>query len=74
MQRPASAKNYVLDTNVLVHDPSAILSFKENQVLIPIEVIEEIDRFKRETSERGQSARAHWSMWSTATSIVSGSS
>ena len=58
MQRPASAKNYVLDTNVLVHDPSAILSFKENQVLIPIEVIEEIDRFKRETSERGQSARA----------------
>lgn len=58
MQRPAPVKNYVLDTNVLVHDPSAVLSFKENHVLIPIEVIEEIDRFKRETSERGQSARA----------------
>jgi PhoH-like ATPase len=58
MQRPAAVKNYVLDTNVLLHDPSAILSFKENNVLIPIEVIEEIDRFKRETSERGQSARA----------------
>lgn len=58
MQRSASVKNYVLDTNVLLHDPSAILSFKENHVLIPIEVIEEIDTFKRETSERGQSARA----------------
>ena len=50
-------KNYVLDTNVLLHDPHAILSFKENRVIIPIEVIEEIDKFKRETSERGQNAR-----------------
>lgn len=58
MQRTSPVKNYVLDTNVLLHDPSAVLSFKENNVLIPIEVIEEIDQFKRETSERGQSARA----------------
>ena len=50
-------KNYVLDTNVLLHDPNALLSFKENHVLIPIEVIEEIDRFKRESTERGQNAR-----------------
>ncbi len=51
-------KNYVLDTNVLLHDPNSILNFKENNVLIPIEVIEEIDRFKRESSELGQNARA----------------
>jgi PhoH-like ATPase len=50
-------KNYILDTNVLLHDPSSILAFKGNNVLIPIEVIEEIDRFKRESSELGQNAR-----------------
>ncbi len=50
-------KNYILDTNVLLHDPNSLLSFQENHVFIPIEVIEEIDRFKRESSERGQNAR-----------------
>jgi PhoH-like ATPase len=50
-------KNYILDTNVLLHDPNSILSFAENSVLIPIEVIEEIDRFKRESTELGQNAR-----------------
>jgi PhoH-like ATPase len=51
-------KNYILDTNVLLHDPHSLLSFEENNVLIPIEVIEEIDRFKRESTELGQNARA----------------
>ncbi len=51
-------KNYVLDTNVLLHDPNSLLNFQENNLLIPIEVIEEIDRFKREASELGQNARA----------------
>ena len=51
-------KNYILDTNVLLHDPQSLLSFEDNHVLLPIEVIEEIDRFKRESSERGQNARA----------------
>ena len=51
-------KNYILDTNVLLHDPNSILAFKGNNVLIPIEVIEEIDRFKRESSELGQNARS----------------
>ncbi|HEY9174674.1 MAG TPA: PhoH family protein [Verrucomicrobiae bacterium] len=50
-------KNYVLDTNVLLHDPNSLLNFQDNHVLIPIEVIEEIDRFKRESSELGQNAR-----------------
>jgi PhoH-like ATPase len=50
-------KNYILDTNVLLHDPNSLLNFQENNVLIPIEVIEEMDRFKRESSELGQNAR-----------------
>ena len=52
-QLDVDVKNYILDTNVLLHDPNSILSFQENHVLIPIEVIEEIDRFKRESSELG---------------------
>jgi len=51
-------KNYILDTNVLLHDPNSLLNFDDNNVLLPIEVIEEIDRFKRESSELGQNARA----------------
>ena len=51
-------KNYILDTNVLLHDPNSLLKFDDNNVLLPIEVIEEIDRFKRESTELGQNARA----------------
>jgi PhoH-like ATPase len=51
-------KNYILDTNVLLHDPNSLLKFDDNHVLLPIEVIEEIDRFKRESTELGQNARA----------------
>jgi PhoH-like ATPase len=51
-------KNYILDTNVLLHDPNSVLSFTDNHVLIPIEVIEEIDRFKRESTDLGQNARS----------------
>jgi len=50
-------KNYILDTNVLLHDPNSLLNFKDNNVLIPIEVVEEIDNFKRDSSELGQNAR-----------------
>lgn len=50
-------KNYVLDTNVLLHDPSALFAFDDNDVIIPIFVIEEIDQFKRELSELGRNAR-----------------
>ncbi len=51
-------KNYIIDTNVLLHDPNSLLSFADNSVLVPIEVIEEIDRFKRESTELGQNARS----------------
>ena len=53
-------KNYILDTNVLLHDPNSLLNFEDNNVLIPIEVIEEIDRFKRESTELGQNARSRF--------------
>ncbi len=50
-------KNYVLDTNVLLHDPQAIYKFSKNNVILPLTVIEEIDRFKKDQSETGRNAR-----------------
>ncbi len=50
-------KNYILDTNVLLHDPGAMFSFDDNDVIVPIQVVEEIDHFKKEMSERGRNAR-----------------
>src|SRR5437773_3247224 len=50
-------KNFVLDTNVLLHDPHALFHFADNVVVIPIWVLEEIDQFKKELSERGRNAR-----------------
>lgn len=50
-------KAFILDTNVLLFDPNAIFKFGNNDVIIPIVVIEEIDRFKREMSENGRHAR-----------------
>ncbi len=50
-------KNFVLDTNVLLHDPRSLTGFGVNQVIVPIYVIEEIDQFKRELSELGRNAR-----------------
>jgi PhoH-like ATPase len=50
-------KNYVLDTNVLLHDPHAIFKFEDNDLFLPIYVIEEIDQFKRDSNERGRNAR-----------------
>ena len=52
-----SPKNYVLDTNVLLHDPRAMYAFGDNRVIIPIYVIEEIDNFKKDLSELGRNAR-----------------
>ncbi len=50
-------KIFVLDTNVLLHDPRAIFSFEENDVTIPIVVIEELDKFKKGIDEIGRNAR-----------------
>lgn len=53
-----SVKNYVLDTNVLLHDPHSVYRFADNHVWIPLEVLTELDRFKNEQSERGANARS----------------
>jgi PhoH-like ATPase len=50
-------KNFVLDTNVLLHDPRSIFGFEDNDVVVPIYVIEEIDNFKRDLSTLGRNAR-----------------
>ena len=50
-------KIYVLDTNVLIHNPQAMFSFGESEVVIPITVIEEIDVFKKGLDEKGRNAR-----------------
>ncbi|HBA59600.1 MAG TPA: phosphate starvation-inducible protein PhoH [Elusimicrobia bacterium] len=50
-------KIYILDTNVLIHDPLSFTKFEDNTVIIPISVIEELDTFKNAGDERGRSAR-----------------
>ena len=50
-------KIYVLDTNVLIHNPQAMFSYKKDDVVIPITVIEEIDKLKKGLDEKGRNAR-----------------
>jgi PhoH-like ATPase len=50
-------KNIILDTNVLLHDPKAVFSFRDALLVIPIEVIEEVDSFKRDMTELGRNSR-----------------
>ena len=50
-------KNFILDTNVLLHDPRSLYGFDDNDVVVPIYVIEEIDNFKRDLSSLGRNAR-----------------
>lgn len=50
-------RTYILDTNVLLHDPGALFVFDEHDLVLPITVIEELDKFKRELNERGRAAR-----------------
>lgn len=50
-------KNFILDTNVLLHEPTAIFSFDDNNVIIPVEVIEEIEKFKHNMTELGRNSR-----------------
>jgi PhoH-like ATPase len=50
-------KTFVLDTNVLLHDPSSILHFQDNDVVLPITIIEELDRFKKQPEMTGLNAR-----------------
>ena len=51
-------KVFVLDTNILLFDPHAILQFDDNDIVIPLAVIKELDTFKTEQTERGRNARS----------------
>jgi hypothetical protein len=46
-------KVFVLDTNVLLHDPMAMFRFEDNDVILPITIIEELDRFKKGSADTG---------------------
>jgi PhoH-like ATPase len=58
--KPTTAKEklFVLDTNVLLHDPQCLYKFEENTLAIPVEVLEELDRKKASPGELGFSARS----------------
>jgi PhoH-like ATPase len=51
------SKTFVLDTNVLLFDPVSINKFGKNKVFVPLIVVEELDRFKKDQSENGRNAR-----------------
>ncbi len=55
--RDRVCKHFVLDTNVLLHNPSAIVMFEEHEVVIPLSVIEELDRFKKGNDDTARNAR-----------------
>jgi PhoH-like ATPase len=50
-------KIYVLDTNVLLHDPESLFSFDDNRIVLPLSVIEELDHTKRRVDDIGRNAR-----------------
>ena len=45
-QQNTQTTQYILDTNVLIHDPNAVLNFEEHHVMIPMTVLEELDKLK----------------------------
>ena len=53
-----TVKHFVLDTNIVLHNPDAIFVFKEHHVVIPFMVIEELDKMKRKEDDLGRNARA----------------
>lgn len=57
-QVPRLRKLYVLDTNVLIHDPSSLLRFEEHDIYIPIIVLEELDSNKKGQTEVARNSRA----------------
>jgi PhoH-like ATPase len=56
-QQQALRKHFVLDTNVLLHNPNSMFKFAEHEVVIPLTVIEELDTFKKNNDETGRNAR-----------------
>jgi PhoH-like ATPase len=56
-RKPAKRRIFLLDTNVLMHDPSAIFRFEEHDIFIPMIVLEELDAGKKGVSEAARNVR-----------------
>jgi PhoH-like ATPase len=56
-EEATAVKRFVLDTNVLLHNPNALFVFQENDVVIPFPVIEELDKLKKREDDIGRNAR-----------------
>lgn len=56
-QKKVLRKTFVIDTNVLIYDPSSIQKFRDNDVVIPLPVLEELDSLKRHNDESGKNSR-----------------
>lgn len=63
MKKTSNKKIFVLDTSVLLFDHNAITSFEENDVAIPIIVLEELDQFKIGNETKKFEAREVISVW-----------
>ena len=50
-------KSFVLDTNILLHNPGSLFMFADNEVVIPFTVLEELDRFKKQNDDVGRNTR-----------------
>lgn len=51
-------KTYILDTNVLIQSPHALTSFEDNDIVLPISVLEELDKYKNTVGEKGANVRS----------------
>ncbi|RLA22464.1 MAG: PhoH family protein, partial [Gammaproteobacteria bacterium] len=57
LKNSSERKLFVLDTNVLMHDPSALFRFQEHHLFIPMMVLEELDAAKKGVSELARNVR-----------------
>jgi len=57
MADSSERKVFVVDTNILIHNPESVLSFRDNEIVIPLQVLEELDNLKTYSDQRGKSAR-----------------
>jgi PhoH-like ATPase len=56
--KETGVKHFVLDTNILLHNPDALFVFQDNHIIIPFKVIEELDHKKKSDDDLGRNARA----------------
>jgi PhoH-like ATPase len=72
MSKNTGKKTFVLDTNVILHDPEAISKFPRHNVVLPVTVLEELDKMKRLPSDLGKNARIAFRYLDSLNKIGSG--